>query len=171
MRSLDTRRRATAIALVCASALPAGPGAASAQRAYHCPLAPRPPVVRGFDPPAERWLAGHRGVDLGAPAESAVVAARAGTVTFAGPVAGRSTVTVLHPDGISTTYEPVVPRVRRGEHIRTGQLVGVLQTGHEGCSATACLHWGARRGSGRSVRYLNPLSLLGLSTVRLKPPR
>ena len=30
------------------------------------PLSGTPVVLRAFDPPAQRWLAGHRGVDLAA---------------------------------------------------------------------------------------------------------
>ncbi|WP_226995814.1 M23 family metallopeptidase [Gordonia phthalatica] len=142
---------------------------ATARPAYDWPLQPRPSVTRAFDPPAKRWLSGHRGVDLGTQRETAVLAARAGTVTFAGSVVDRGVVSVLHPDGITTTYEPVTPQVRRGEHVRTGQVIGYLDAGHDGCTTAACLHWGARRGSGRTADYLNPLGLLGLLRVRLKP--
>ena len=37
-------------------------------------------VVRPFDPPAHKWLSGHRGVDLDAPEGGTVVSAGAGTV-------------------------------------------------------------------------------------------
>lgn len=137
--------------------------------AYDWPLAPRPPVVRGFDPPAQRWLPGHRGVDLGSAADAAVLAAGAGTVRFAGAVAGRPTVSVSHPDGIITTYEPVRAVVQAGETVGLGQVLGYLDAGHPGCAATACLHWGARRGAGRTAHYLNPLALVGAVRVRLKP--
>src|SRR5690349_23856684 len=33
---------------------------------WRWPLAPRPNVLRDFDPPPKPWLSGHRGVDLGA---------------------------------------------------------------------------------------------------------
>ena len=160
------RKTATAVILLLLL-LPLSP--AAARPAYDWPLQPRPSVARGFDPPAKRWLSGHRGVDLGTGPEAAVLAARAGTVTFAGPVVDRGVISVLHPDGITTTYEPVAPRVRRGEHVVTGQVLGYLDSGHAGCTAAACLHWGARRGSGRTAQYLNPLGLLGLLRVRLKP--
>ena len=58
------------------------------------PLPPRPTVVRAFDPPDLPFGSGHRGVDLlGAPGQR-VVAALAGRVTFAGPLAGRQVGTV-----------------------------------------------------------------------------
>ena len=45
---------------------------------------PSPEVVRGFDPPEQRWLPGHRGVDLTATPGAAVRAAGDGRVRFAG---------------------------------------------------------------------------------------
>lgn len=45
-----------------------------------------------------------------------------------------------------------------------GQPLGVLEPGHPGCAAAACLHWGVRR---REV-YLDPLRLIGHWQVRLK---
>ncbi|MEZ5211836.1 MULTISPECIES: M23 family metallopeptidase [unclassified Gordonia (in: high G+C Gram-positive bacteria)] len=157
-----------ALVLLWLAVLLCPPGAA-ARPAYDWPLVPRPPVTRGFDPPAQRWLSGHRGVDLAAAPDAAVLSAGAGVVRFAGTVAGRPTVSVLHPDGIATTYEPVRPIVRAGDRVGRGQVLGYLNAGHPGCAAAACLHWGARRGSGPSERYLNPLALVGAVRVRLKP--
>lgn len=169
-RTRDLRFRPLLTVLLIITALLTHSAAPAAARpAYDWPLQPRPAVARPFDPPAQRWLSGHRGVDLDGGATAAVLAARAGTVTFAGPVAGRPVISVLHPDGITTTYEPVTPHVRRGDHVTIGQVVGYLDAGHPGCPADACLHWGARRGAGRQADYLNPLGLLGLLRVRLKP--
>ncbi|WP_424309806.1 M23 family metallopeptidase [Gordonia sp. (in: high G+C Gram-positive bacteria)] len=158
---------AMALALALALAIAAAP--AEARPAYEWPLQPRPAIARGYDPPPRPWLSGHRGVDLAAAPDAAVLAARAGTVVFAGVVVDRPVVSVTHPDGVTTTYEPLTPAVRRGEHVRTGQVIGYLRAGHPGCNARACLHWGARTGSGRTARYRNPLGLLGLLRVRLKP--
>ncbi|MBT0568376.1 M23 family metallopeptidase [Williamsia sp. CHRR-6] len=139
---------------------------------YGWPLSPRPTVVRGFDPPAQRWLAGHRGVDLaptgGLGTGSAVLAAGVGVVHFAGSVGGKSVVSVLHPDGLLTTYEPVRPAVVTGTPVTRGTVLGTVLGGHLGCVGT-CLHWGARRGTGSAATYLDPLALLGVVRVRLKP--
>lgn len=145
------------------------PAPAEARGTYGWPLGGPPSLTRGFDPPAQRWQSGHRGVDLAGPPQSPVLSAGAGTVRFAGPIAGRSTVSVSHPDGIITTYEPVTPVVTAGQRVRRGQVLGRLATGHAGCPAAACLHWGARRGAGRSAEYLDPRSLVGALRVRLKP--
>jgi murein DD-endopeptidase MepM/ murein hydrolase activator NlpD len=129
------------------------------------PLAGQPVVSRPFDPPATPYAAGHRGVDLqGAPGQP-VLAAGAGVVSFAGMVAGRPVVSVEHADGLRTTYEPVRPLVAAGRPVDRGAPLGVLVGGHAGCPATACLHWGLRRGE----TYLDPLLLLRPPRVRLLP--
>ncbi len=122
-------------------------------------------VVRRFDPPPERWLPGHRGVDLAGSPSAVVHAAGTGTVVFAGQVAGRGVISVVHPGGLRTTYEPVIPSVAVGETVVPGSDLGRLTPGHPGCPAAACLHWGLRRGA----LYLDPLALLGLGRVRLLP--
>ena len=144
-------------ALVPSRAAPAG--------GFRWPLDGVPRVVRRFDPPAQPWLAGHRGVDLvGAPG-AVVRSAGAGRVRFSGRVAGRPVVSVDHARGLRTTYEPVEPVVRAGDEVSAGDPIGRLASGHAGCPAPACLHWGLRRGD----VYLDPLVLLGLAQVRLLP--
>jgi murein DD-endopeptidase MepM/ murein hydrolase activator NlpD len=137
----------------------AAPGAG-----YNWPLQPRPPVVRRFDKPAHDWLPGHRGVDLGGGAGQAVLAAGAGIVVFAGEVGGKPVVSIDHPGGLRTTYEPVRASITVGRTVVRGAVLGTLETGHAGC-ATACLHWGLRRGRD----YLDPLELLRSAPLRLKP--
>jgi murein DD-endopeptidase MepM/ murein hydrolase activator NlpD len=122
-------------------------------------------VVRGFDRPTPNWLPGHRGVDLVASVGEMVRSAGAGTVLWAGPIAGRGVVVVLHSKGLRTTYEPVNSSVSAGDQIRAGDPIGRIGTGQSHCSGR-CLHWGLRRG----MQYLNPLLLLGLGHPRLIPP-
>lgn len=158
-----------ATVLCCLVLLAAAPPADAARRPYGWPLSPRPQVVTPYDPPAQRWQAGHRGVDLAGSSGGPVLAAGAGTVSFAGRVGGKPVVSIRHADGILTTYEPVEASVRTGASVRRGQVIGTLAAGHPGCPVDACLHWGARRGSGATSTYLNPLSLVGAVRVRLKP--
>lgn len=117
------------------------------------------PVVRGFDPPEQRWNAGHRGVDLAAAVGSPVRAAADGRVSVAQVIAGRGVVTIVHGD-LRTTYEPVRASVRVGQRVRAGDVVGTLQAGH--CAA-GCLHFGLKLGE----RYLDPLG--DTESVRLLP--
>ncbi|MFC9239441.1 murein hydrolase activator EnvC family protein [Streptomyces decoyicus] len=129
-----------------------------------------PTVVRGWEPPPSPWAAGHRGVDLAAPAGAVVRAAAPGRVAYAGTVAGRGvlTIEVSHSGRppLRTTYEPVRPTARKGQHVTAGQPVAVLQRGPFHCRAP-CLHWGLLRGKS----YLDPLSLLPRSMLRGGPSR
>ena len=144
--------------------------------------------TRAFDPPAQRWLAGHRGVDVAAQPGEKVMAAGSGTVALAERVAGRGVVTISHPGGLRTTYLPVRALVRPGDVVVAGQVIGTVEEsaveegggeeggGEEGggaahCAASclhcavSCLHWGLLRGR----LYLDPLLLFGRGQVRLLP--
>ncbi|MGH3713521.1 MAG: murein hydrolase activator EnvC family protein [Micromonosporaceae bacterium] len=158
---------ATAVLLgVPAGAEEGGPDTVTAPAAgYRWPLDGTPPVTRPFEPPPERWLPGHRGVDLGATPGALVRAAGPGVVHFAGALAGRGVVSINHPNGLRTTYEPLQPAVTEGQRVAAGDVIGRLSPGHHGCPVAACLHWGLRHGD----TYLDPLSLLGLGRVRLLP--
>lgn len=133
------------------------------------PLPGPPAVVRAFQAPTFPFGPGHRGVDLATVAGAPVFAAGAGTVVFAGPVAGRGVVSVDHPGGLRTTYEPVSPTVTAGDRVARGEQLGTVQLGHSGCTTTACLHWGVLRGGGHGREYLDPLPLLGMARMRLLP--
>lgn len=130
------------------------------------PLSPAPTVVRPFDGGTSPYGPGHRGVDLEATAGTPVLAAAAGYVVFAGPVAGRGVVSIDHDGGLRTTYEPVRPSVSTGSRVRRGEVIGTVVAGHAGCAEHACLHWGLRR----DERYLDPLRAVATGVrIRLKP--
>lgn len=121
-------------------------------------------VTRSADIPQQNWLPGHRGVDLALEVGADVRAAEEGTVTFAGMVAGTPVVSIDHADGIRTTYQPVHARVRAGDAVTEGQVIGRLAPStrdeHDG------LHWGALTGRDS---YINPLTLLEVPAIRLMP--
>ncbi|MDT0491264.1 M23 family metallopeptidase [Streptomyces griseus] len=134
------------------------------------PLAGRPAVLRGWEPPAGPYGPGHRGVDLAARPGDVVRAAATGRVSFAGRVAGRGVISVeLAGSGappLRTTYEPVRALVRKGDLVVAGGPVGLLEAGPFHC-AEGCLHWGLRR----AKSYLDPLSLLPPHLLRRGPSR
>ncbi|MCE5288966.1 MAG: M23 family metallopeptidase [Nocardiaceae bacterium] len=148
------------ILAILASAAPVG-----AETRWQWPLPAPHTVVRGFDNPTQNWLPGHRGVDLGTVSDISVRAAGAGRVVFAGNVGGKPVVSIEHRNGLRTTYEPVAAIVEAGSLVEPGQPIGVVVPGHPDCAATACLHWGLRRGN----EYLDPLELVTPRQVRLKP--
>ncbi len=135
----------------------------SPEPSWRWPLESPVEVLRPFDPPEQRWLPGHLGVDLAAEPGQEVYAAGPGRVRFAGEVAGVGVVSVVHGD-LHTTYLPVEPSVARGELV-TDQPLGTLAAEPRHCPDRTCLHWGLLRGT----TYLDPLSLLGLGQVRLLP--
>ncbi|MBB4963952.1 murein hydrolase activator EnvC family protein [Saccharothrix violaceirubra] len=132
------------------------------------PLRPPHEVVRPFVRPPTPYEAGHRGVDLAALPGAEVLAAGVGTVAHAGQVAGRPVISIDHPNGLRTTYEPVAPTVTLGQPVDRGTPIGTLLTGHEGCPRPACLHWGVRRKTQKDA-YLNPLHLIARPKIRLLP--
>ncbi len=133
------------------------------------PLRPPPAVMRRFDAPSPNWQPGHRGVDLAGVAGQHVFAAGSATVVFAGELAGRPVVSLAHPGGLRTSYEPVRATVKVGQSVGRATVIGELIAGHPGCSAAACLHWGAMWGAAARADYVDPLGLLAATPIRLKP--
>src|SRR5919198_257965 len=79
-------------------------------------------------------------VAFGTPVHSSA----AGTVTFAGWVAGSIFVTVDHGDGIKTSYCFLSGfTVSRGDAVKAGQVIGFTGHGHPDVQ-TPHLHFGAR---------------------------
>lgn len=124
------------------------------------------PIVERFRPPACEFCAGHRGIDFAATAGAVVRAAAAGTVTFAGPVAGVTWVVVTHPGDVRTSYGDLGRvEVPVGAEVVAGQVIGV---------ASGPVHLGLRRAAG----YLDPEPWLGRWRTRARlvpldgtPPR
>ncbi|XVX19178.1 murein hydrolase activator EnvC family protein [Actinomycetota bacterium] len=154
-------------ALASVSAARTAGGGVGLRGRWQWPLQPRPTVVHRFDAPAHRYGAGHRGVDLATGPGAPVRAVAAGRVSHVGVIAGRGTVSVLHADGIRSTYEPVTPSVTVGASVAAGGALGVVAATPGHCAPSACLHLGAIRGE----TYLDPLALLGAAPVILLPMR
>ena len=145
---------------------------------YRSPTAEsRPRVVHPFEKPAQRWSAGHRGVDLAVPENDRHVYAPApGKVVFSGTVVNRKVLVLAHPDGRRSTFEPMDEALPVGTTVAAGEVIGTVAapdsvggTGerpYRRCS-TVCLCWGVRQGgargdgSGKTAEYINPMSLLG----------
>jgi hypothetical protein len=113
------------------------------------------PVVEPFEEPASQYGPGHRGADFAVAPGTAVGAANAGTVTFAGAVAGTLHVVVLHDGGLRTSYSFLARvDVRAGQRVTPAQAVGISGgTGPDHFGDV--LHFGLRLGD----RYLDPMLL------------
>jgi len=125
-----------------------------ARPSWRWPLAPRPAVLRGFDPPPKPWLSGHRGVDLDSAGGRQVMSPAAGTVSFVGRVVDRPVITIDHGGGLRSSFEPVESTLPAGSAVAAGQVIGTAEPGH--CPAAECLHWGVREGEA----YVNPLQFV-----------
>ncbi|WP_411375991.1 M23 family metallopeptidase [Arthrobacter sp. MPF02] len=131
------------------------PAAQAAPPSWRWPVAPRPPVLRAFDPPPKPWLSGHRGVDLGTASDGAhVTSPAAGTVSFLGVVVDRPVITIDHGNGLRSSFEPVRSTLAAGSMVTEGQVIGTTLAGH--CGTPSCVHWGVRRGE----EYVNPLQFV-----------
>jgi hypothetical protein len=127
---------------------------------YEAPVSPPGAVLVGhFRPPPTPYAAGDRGLDYATAPDTPVVASAAGQVVFAGPVAGTLAVTVLHPDGLRTSYSFLATvAVRVGDQVEQGRLIATTGT---------FFHFGVRDPTGR---YLDPEALFaGRGRVRLVP--
>ncbi|CAL8972977.1 hypothetical protein CELL_01431 [Cellulomonas sp. T2.31MG-18] len=123
---------------------------------YRAPVPGTPSFAHPFRAPAQRWSAGHRGMDLWLGDGMPVLAPAAGTVTFAGTVVDRGVVSVLHPDGRRSSVEPVVAAVVVGQQVGAGDVLGTLDGSGGHCAPRSCVHWGLREGD----RYLDPMTVL-----------
>ncbi|WP_248125807.1 peptidoglycan DD-metalloendopeptidase family protein [Micrococcus lacusdianchii] len=123
-------------------------------------------ILRGFAAPVRPWGSGHRGVDVAAPG-GRVTSPAAGTVRFVGAVVGRGVVTIEHPDGTLSSFEPVDSSLVPGQAVAAGQEIGTVAPVLH--CPVRCVHWGLRRedawqvGAARYDRYLDPLVALGWS--------
>jgi len=114
------------------------------------------PIVDPFRAPAHAYGPGNRGLTYDLPDGTPVRAAAEGTVVFAGAVAGTRHVTVLHADGVRTSYSFLAEvLVRRGDRVRRGDVVGLAGAG---------FHLGARDGDA----YVDPAALFDASVVRVR---
>jgi murein DD-endopeptidase MepM/ murein hydrolase activator NlpD len=127
---------------------------AAGSPAWVWPVPAPHPIVKPYLAPATPYSAGHRGIDIAADAGTPVRAPAEGVVHFAGFVVDRPVLSIRHPDGTLSSFEPVEPAVEAGDPVARGQVIGVLLAGH---CATPCLHLGARIDG----EYISPLLLLG----------
>lgn len=108
------------------------------------------PVLDPFRPPAHVGGAGNRGIEYHASFGVARSAA-AGVVVFSGLVAGRQVMSVVHADGVRTTYTGLMERfLEAGAPVAQGQGLGWSED---------FLHFGAIKGE----HYLDPQVLIDRS--------
>jgi murein DD-endopeptidase MepM/ murein hydrolase activator NlpD len=132
----------------------AGATADSASPQWVWPVGPDHVVVRPFIAPLTPFASGHRGIDVAAATGAPVLAPADGVVHFAGEVVDRPVLSIRHPGGIISSYEPVESKLVVGEAVSGGERVGAVVAGH--CDQP-CLHLGVRLHG----RYVSPVYYLG----------
>ena len=122
------------------------------------------PIIRFFEPPATPFSAGHRGIDIAVPFGTPIHAPAAGTVTFAGWIAGSMFMTLDHGDGVRTSYSWLSGfAVAKGDSVHRDEVIAYTGHGHPDV-VTPHLHFSARVNG----VYVDPLLLLeGLDLVTL----
>lgn len=154
-----SRRCAMSVALSLLALVASGPPALAqgAVVTYRPPV--DAPVDDPFRAPTTPYGPGNRGIDYATVAGTPVRTIAPGTVVFAGLVAGVRYVTVLHADGLRSSYGALQSiSVVEGDVLDAGDEVG---------RAGDHLHLGVRRGDD----YLDPATLFALASpgVRLIP--
>jgi Peptidase family M23 len=120
------------------------------------------PVLRTFNVVANPYAGGqHRGIDVGAPVGTAVLAPAAGKVSFAGPVAASGpTVTIQTADGLSVTLLQLgTIGVSKGADVSEGAAIGTVGSSRDAEISQSHVHLGIRRTSDPNG-YLDPLAFL-----------
>ena len=105
------------------------------------------PVVDGFREEGGRFGPGNRGLEYGLAKTASITAIASGEVLFAGRVAGRGVVTLLHEDGLRSSYTGLQEIQVRVDD----RLAGCADVGR----ASVSLHLSVRAGSA----YLDPAVL------------
>jgi len=105
--------------------------------------------------PQSEYSAGHRGIDLRASPGLTVTAPAAGTVHFVGTVVDRPVLTLRHPGGLLSSYEPLDSGLAEGAVVARGEAIGTV--GRGGHCDGSCLHLGVRLDGS----YVSPLAYLG----------
>lgn len=143
----------------------AGQAVAGTTPSWQWPIGPTHTIVRPFVAPPTPYSAGHRGVDIGAASGAPVVAPADGVVHFVGVVVDRPLISIRHPGGLISSFEPVASDLTEGTAVRRGDVIG--QVGVRGSDsagpggsthcAESCLHFGVRLHG----EYVSPLNYLG----------
>ena len=106
----------------------------------------------------------HHGIDFGARRGTPILAINEGTVVYAGWMRGYGrTVKIKHKGGYVSLYAHQSRlRVKRGEHVKKGQIIGYV--GSTGRSTGPHLHLGVMKNG----RWIDPMKVIGKVSLRGK---
>lgn len=124
-------------------------------------------IVGKYDAPKQQWLPGHRGLDLRADPQEAIIAPADGMIAFSGSVGGKAVVTIRHGgslSGLTSTFEPAKAERDVGAHVAKGERFAHVEGESDHCN-DHCLHWGIKS-EGR--QYTDPESKTRTVRIGLK---
>ena len=124
-------------------------------------------IVGKYDAPKQQWLPGHRGLDLRADPQEAIIAPADGVIAFSGSVGGKAVVTIRHGgslSGLTSTFEPAKAECDVGAHVAKGERFAHVEGESDHCN-DHCLHWGIKS-EGR--QYTDPESKTRTVRIGLK---
>lgn len=127
-------------------------------------------LVNQYRQPSSEYSAGHRGVDYRVSLNQTVFAPSDGQVSFAGVVVDRPLLSLRHPGGEITEFEPLCTDLKVGDLVRRQEPIGWVcdpnASYRQHCQHVRCLHFSMRKNDW----YLSPLALIGgLNPSRLLP--
>lgn len=112
-------------------------------------------VTSPYRAPAHEYGAGHRGIDAMTSVGAEVSAPAEGRVAFRGSVVDRPLLTIDHPGGYVSTFEPLISTWQPGDAVTAGDVIGTVAVGGHAVAGT--LHLGVRSHGA----YIDPLLLFG----------
>jgi hypothetical protein len=130
------------------------------------------PVLQTFNVDSNPYAGGqHRGIEVGAPVGTPVLAPTGGTVSFAGSVAANGrTVTIQTAEGLSVTLVQLgTIGVSNGADVAEGVPVGTVGPSVDSKISEPHVHLGIRRTSDPNG-YLDPLGFLPARPASEPPP-
>lgn len=125
------------------------------------PLEPPMNLVNLYRQPNSDYSAGHRGIDYQVTLGQPVLAPADGQVWFSGKVVNRNLISLMHPDGNLTEFEPVCTDLQKGEPVFLGQEIGQVcgadASYRQHCRNATCLHFSIRQ----LGEYMSPQVFIG----------
>ncbi|MGJ0388062.1 murein hydrolase activator EnvC family protein [Microbacterium sp. CGR1] len=112
-------------------------------------------VAKPYRAPAHEYGTGHRGVDIVSAQSGTVRAPADGVIAFRGTVVDRPLITIEHPGGYVSTFEPVTSDLSPGDIVAAGDEIGIVASG--GHASPGTMHLGVRFDGD----YVNPMLLFG----------
>lgn len=127
-------------------------------------------LINHYRQPNSEYSAGHRGVDYQVSLNQTVLAPADGQVRFVGVVVDRPLLTLSHPGGEITEFEPLCTDLKVGDLVSRQDPIGWVcdakPSYRKHCQDVRCLHFSLRKNDW----YLSPLALIGgLNPSRLLP--